>query len=154
MERFWYFNVSKVSLSEEFCPLELFQCRAFASTRLNHSYTSLDASEPHKHTYTPMLCSQKPPLAILGQFRTTTDTNWHQASPIDVPRYPKSLRMFGRSGWHQMPFAGVWWCLLVPHVVWRRGEGVWVVSQMVSYWKTLKCKIPHISQSEYQNRLI
>ena len=47
----------------------------------------------------------------------------------------------------------VWWCLLVPHVVWKRGEGVWVVSQMVSYWKTLKWKIPHIFQSEYQNRL-
>ena len=108
--------------------------------RPKHSCTPLDASKPHKHTHTPLLCSQKPPPVNLGQFRATTDTNWHPATPTDVPRHPKRLfedvwpfRLTSNGiCWCLLGSDGVWWCLLVCHVVCRCGDGVSGVCQRVS----------------------
>ena len=75
-------------------------------TRPKHSYTPLDASKPHKHTYIHTLhCSALRCYApvISGQFRTTTDTNRNQKG---------CLRICGRSGWHRMMVADFFWCLM------------------------------------------
>ena len=103
---FWCFKSVKYV---EFCLLELFQYRAFASpymTWTEHSYTPLDASKPHKHTYIHTLhCSALRCYApvISGQFRTTTDTNRNQKG---------CLRICGRSGWHRMMVADFFCCLM------------------------------------------
>ena len=138
-------------MSVEFCPLELFQCRAFASTRLNHSYTSLDASKPHKHTYTPMLCSQKPPPVVL---RTIQDNNRYQQTPSITNRCPQISEKAEDLWPFRFTSNAVCWCLMVPVSVSCCLEMWGEFCKMNIYWKTLKCKIPHIFQSEYQNRPI
>ena len=67
-------------------------------------FTSIHVSKPHKHTHTPLICSQKPPPVISGQFRTTT------LQQILTDTQNGCLRMCGR---HQMVVAGVFWCLMV-----------------------------------------
>ena len=54
-----------------------------------HSYTPLDASKPHKHTYSSFICSQTPPPGISGQIRTTADTIRLQQTPNDTNRLPQ-----------------------------------------------------------------
>ena len=56
-------------------------CRILSSGVFSNIEHLLHAS---KHTYTSLLCSQKPLPFILGQFKTTTDTNRNQATPTDV----------------------------------------------------------------------
>ena len=83
----------------------------FTIQGLNTHKHPLDASKHHKHTYTPLLCSQKPTPVISGQFSTTTNTNRHQATPTDVPRHPK--RLFGDVGLFRFTSKGVLCFLLV-----------------------------------------
>ena len=122
-----------------FCLSKLIQYRAFAS-----SYKACSAVQcTHIHLYThPNLtnihthhCYALRNLFQLsqdnsGQQQILTDTKWHQQTSPDTEKY--CLKMCGHSCWHQMAFDGVWWCLIVTHVVWRCGEGVWGVSQTLS----------------------
>ena len=106
---FWCSNVSSVWI---FAFRSFFNIKHLLQhTRPKPSYTPLDASKPHKRTYTPLLCSQKPPQVISGQFSTTTDINRHQATLTDVPRHPKRLLedvwLFRKTS------NGVLWCLFV-----------------------------------------
>ena len=65
-------------------------------TRRKHSYTPIrriQTSQTYIHTIVMLLETFSSNLkVILGQFRTTTDTNRHQATPTsDVLRHPKRL---------------------------------------------------------------
>ena len=68
-----------------------------------------------------------------GQKRYNRDTNRHPATS----HTPKKavwgcLAVQVDIKWWLLLSFGAWWCLLVSHVVWRSGEGVWGVSQRVS----------------------
>ena len=85
-----------------------------------HSYTPLDTSKPHKHTYSSSICSQTPPPGISGQIRTPSDSNRHQTTPTDFPRHPK--RPFKDVRCFVLTWNGVCWCLLVSGDVKRVSE--------------------------------
>ncbi len=55
-----------------------------------HSYTPLDASKPHKNTYSSSICSQTPSPGISGQIRTTADTIRLQQTPNDTKRHQQT----------------------------------------------------------------
>ena len=105
-------------------------------TRPKHSYTSLDASNLtniHTHHCHALRNLLKLSWDNSGQKRYNRDTNRHPATS----QTPKKA-VWGCVAvqvdikWWLLLSFGAWWCLLVSHVVWRSGEGVWGFSQRVS----------------------
>ena len=59
-----------------------------------------------------------------------TDTQRHPRHPLKAVWGCVAVQVDNK--WWLLLSFGTWWCLLVSHVVWRCGEGVWGVFQRVS----------------------
>ena len=75
-------------------------------TRPEHSYSPLDVSKPHKHTYTSPISRDD-----LGQQYYTHTHTYTAYTPTDVPRHP--IRLFEDVWRFMLTLNGVCWCVSV-----------------------------------------